>query len=381
LYKLIQDLDHAIFSEQEGPFISIYLNTHAATSDVEKDIITFKNLIKTVKESLKVSYDQTYYEALLEPLENLLNDKPFWHHNQQALAIFSSTNHTAVMRLTKAVNEQAIVADSLHIKPLYRAMQSSHAYHVLAIDKAHFNLYSCQNGTCHKVKLDKNIQSTKEALLGTLEEEGYLSHASYDGASNMAMYHGHEDVKAIEKIDLERFFSYCDDVITKLYSRPTKRPLLLWALPEQASLFKKQSNNPYLLEEMVTQSTKDINEKAIINQTWPIIKNYFDKEVKAIIERFKQAHANGLASDNIHEIGKKIVESNIEIAFIQSDATLPGKMNEVDGTIIERNLSSPYVDDVLDDMAERIIKQGGKVYVLDEKDMPVDKKIAAIFRY
>lgn len=381
MIKLIQNLDHSIFKESEGPFISIYLNTHAVTSDVEQDIILFKNHLKTVEESLKKMVGNTQVKLYMEPLKTLYENKTFWHHNQLALAIFSSKNDTVVMRLTQAVKEIAVVSDSLYINPLYRYMQNRGSYDCLALDKEHFELYTCTKEVCKRVPFPTDIQTSKEAIIGKLDEEGYLSHASYDGASTQAMYHGHEDSRAIEEKDLERFFGYIDQVIYKTYSEPTKRPLILWALAEQAGQFRKLSKNKYLIDEGVNHSTKDLSEALVLEKTWPVMETRYQNEIKKTIEKYHNAISKGLASENIHEIGKKIIENNIELAMIQADKTMPGKLNEVDGTVIESKPNVTNTNDILDDMAKRILAQGGKVLVLEESMMPSDKPISAIFRY
>lgn len=381
MYKVIENFDHDIFAEKEGPYVSIYQNTHKRPKDVEQDIISFKNHLKTVKESLLKSYKEEEVKELLEPLYSLEFEKDFWNHNREAFALFANPNDFVIIRLSNKVKERAIVADSFHKKPLIRYLQTRGAFDVLTLSKDSFALYTCTKELCHRVEFEEGTAVTKEEVLGTLDESGYLSHASYNGANKEAMYHGHEDNKSIEKKDTERFFRYVDQFIAKTYSNPTKRPIILWALPEHQGIFRKLSNNAYLLDEGVAQSDKEVQEDTVLEHAWKVIEPTYDKEVEEIIERYQLAHSRGMATDNVHVIGKKLLEGNIDTAIISIDKVLPGKVNKVDGTIIEGQLDDPSQDDVLDDLAEGIIDQGGQVVVLPDDDIPTDSGILAIYRY
>lgn len=381
MYEIIQDFNHDIFAEKEGPFVSIYQNTHKLSSEVEQDLLIFKNHLKAVEDSLRNKYDDDLVDTILEPLRTLKENKTFWNNNTNAFALFASQKNYVVVRLNNEVKEKAIVADSFHKKPLIRHFQTGGAFDVLTLNRESFALYTCTQDVCHKVEFEEEVPVTKKEVLGTLDEEGYLSHASYNGASGEPMYHGHEDSKDVIEKDTERYFRYVDHFINDTYSKTTKRPLVLWTLPEHHGEFHKLSKNKYLLKEGVNQSDQELTEEKVLIKAWQIIKPRYEKEMQNLVERYQQAHANGVASDNINEIGKKTIQANVDTAIIAANHSIPGKLNSVDGTIITGAIDDPMYDDVLDDLAEHIFNQGGSVFVLDEEDMPTDKGIVAIFRY
>ncbi|MCF7926556.1 MAG: hypothetical protein K9L74_03185 [Candidatus Izimaplasma sp.] len=381
MYEIIQDFNHDIFSEKEGPFVSIYQNTHTSPNEVQQDIITFKNHLKYAETSLQKKYDETVVNELLEPLRTLKENKIFWHNNTIGIAILASRNDYVVFRLHSNVKDKVIVADSFHTKPLIRHFQTGGTFDVLTLDREKFALYTCTQDQCHKVKFEEGTPITKKEVLGTLDDKGYLSHNSYNGSANQAMYHGHDDSKDVIEKDTERYFRYVDRFIKNTYSKPTKRPLVLWALTEHHGVFQKISKNKYLLEDGVKQSDKNLTEEKIQEKAWELIKPRYEKEITKLVEKYKQAHAKDLASDNLEEIGKKAIEGNISTALISADKSIPGKFNKTDGTITQESIEDPMYDDVLDDLAEHILNQGGEVLVLDEENMPTDKGIVAIYRY
>lgn len=380
MYEIIQDFNHEIFEEKNGPFVSLYQNTHKTPNAVQQDVIKFKNLLKTVKTSLAEKYDDEIIDAVLNPLQQLKEDKTFWNTNTSAFALLATPKDYVIFRLNRSVKEKVIVADSFHTKPLIRHLQTQGVFHVLTLDREKFALYMCNQDHCQKVDFGEGIDVTKKEVLGTLDEERYLSHSSYNGSDNQTMYHGHDDTKNIIEKDTERYFRYVDNFVYDTYSKPTQRPLILWALPEHQSIFRKISKNKHLLEDGIKHSDQDLTEKNIQEETWKIMKPFYHKDINEHLDRYQQAHSKGLGSDNTGQIVSMIIQKNVESALIAAQKSIPGKINE-DGTITFGQMKNPIYDDLLDDLAERITRQGGKVYVIDDEEMPTESGIAAIFRH
>ena len=381
MIAIIHDFNHHIFAEKDGPFISIYQNTHKNPTASNHDILAFKNYLKTIEQTLKKDYDDTTMNALLDPLRKLQDNKTFWHGNRDAIAIFVSRSSNVVMRLNKPVKERVIIADSLHTKPLIRHFQTHSTFDVLTLNRDYFKLYTCTQDECHEVAFEEDTLISKKDVLGTLDDEKYLSHASYGGASNHAMYHGHEDTKEIVKKDTERYFRYVDAFIYDTYSKPTERPLILWTLPEHQSVFRKVSKSKYLIKEGVKLSDKGLTEEKIREKAWEIVEPYYQEDIKTMLDKYYQAQAKDMTSNELNTIAKKAVQGNIAVMFISADQSIPGKFNPTEGTVTLDASSEIKAEDVLDDLAEYTLQQGGSVYILDEEDMPTKGGISVIYRY
>lgn len=62
----------------------------------------------------------------------------------------------------------------------------------------------------------------------------------------------------------------------------------------------------------------------------------------------------------------------------EADRHIPGRVDPETGEVV---LGEGGVDDVLDDIAELVLKNGGQVVVTREAQMPTKTGIAAIYRY
>ena len=69
-----------------------------------------------------------------------------------------------------------------------------------------------------------------------------------------------------------------------------------------------------------------------------------------------------------------------ELAIV-ADRLIPGRLDPVSGSITEADLHEAVVDDLLDDLAELVLRKGGEVVVVPTERMPTDTGAAAIFRF
>jgi hypothetical protein len=55
--------------------------------------------------------------------------------------------------------------------------------------------------------------------------------------------------------------------------------------------------------------------------------------------------------------------------------------NSVETPVGVADLDNPEIDDILDDLGELVVNQGGNVVVVPQLNMPTDTGVAAIYRY
>ena len=107
-----------LLSASEAPCLSLYVPTHRSHPENLQDPIRFKNLVEQLEESLLQQYPADEVSSLLVPFKELENNKDFWNHTMDGLAVLSSKEILKVIGLPVTVQELAVVADSFHTKPL-----------------------------------------------------------------------------------------------------------------------------------------------------------------------------------------------------------------------------------------------------------------------
>ena len=80
-------LDDILGTDHGTPCLSLYQPTHRSFPDNRQDPIRFRNLVKTLDERLREADPAADANALLAPFHALAEDRDFWNHAQDALAV------------------------------------------------------------------------------------------------------------------------------------------------------------------------------------------------------------------------------------------------------------------------------------------------------
>src|SRR3546814_17176544 len=123
-----------------------------------------RNLISTLEESLRQKYPVRELAPLLAPFNALADDVDFWNHNFEGLAVLGAAGLFRVYRLQRPVADLAIVADSLHTKPLMRIVQSAARYQVLGLNRHSARLFEGNRDTYERDKLAPKVTSSLGAV-------------------------------------------------------------------------------------------------------------------------------------------------------------------------------------------------------------------------
>lgn len=379
--EIVNEFPHEFLMEQAETCISIYQPTNRYRPENQQDPIRFKNLLQKVNEELSKKHSANDVKSILAPLEKLEGDRPFWAHAGDGLALFATKDRIIAYRLQRPVPELAIVSDSFHIKPLIRVFQSADRYHLLGVNRQEFKLFEGNRYGVEEIELPAELAKTKTEALGDQVTDPYLSVGSAGGNAGTGMMHGQGGKKDEIDIDIERYFRYVDRTVADNYSKPTGLPLYLVTLAEYQTLFKGISHNPNLREKGIKFDFEALSLEQLRKTAWETVEPVYLQKTQDLVDSFENAKANDQGSENVEEIAKAASEDRIQRLILEDGYQRPGKINFETGEVQTKDLEESSVDDVLDDLAERVFKTGGEVVVLPKERMPVQTGAAAIFRW
>ena len=372
--------DEMIF-ERGGPFVSLYQPTHRHFPENKQDPIVFKNLVRQIEHSLKQQTDKDSAELIMEPLHQLEGDQDFWNNTLDGIAVLAARNKCIVYHLHGQIKEFAVVANSFHTKPLMKAFQSVESYQLLGLSRTRCDIYQGNRYGFSKIVTGPDFPSVMEEVVGDRQGDPYLSQGNSGGTGEPGVYHGQGDKKEGDDKDTEKFFRSVDRFVYENYSKPSKLPLILVALKEYHSLFGGISHNPYLLEEGVNISYDSLEIEEFIGKALEIIAPLTASKIDKLIESYQNAEADSLGSSDLAQIVKAAHDCRVEMVFVEENRIIPGEIDHDTGTIRFCERGTPDCDDVLDDLAELVLKGGGAVWVFPKEKMPGPTGAAAIFRY
>jgi len=381
--SLDKDYAAGLFRGCEPPCLSLYQPTHRHRPENQQDPIRFGNLVKVLEESLLQKYPKREIRTLLDSFLALAEDRDFWEHTLDGLAVLGGRGVFRVYRLQRPVPELAVVADSFHTKPLLRMLQSADRYQVLGLSQQEIKLFEGNRDALDEIEPGPGVPRTITEALGEEVTEPHQTVASYGGVggSHSSMHHGHGGRAAELDIDAERFFRAVDRGVLEHHSRPSALPLILATLPEHRQLFHQVSHNPLLMDEGIDIHPDALSTDELRRRAWQVVEPRYLERLTALVEEFGRAKAKDLGEEDVVRVAKAVIAGRAATLLIEADRQIPGRIDAETGDIKFEDLADPEGDEVLDDLGELTLKMGGQVVVVPTERMPTKTGIAAIYRY
>lgn len=382
--QLDKDYSAGILDKCDPPCLSLYQPTHRHHPDNQQDTIRFGNLVKTLEKSLLQKFPNVEVQLLLKPFMALADDRDFWNHTFDGLAVLGTKGLFRVYKLQRTVAELAVVADSFHTKPLMRILQSADRYHILGLNRQDIKLFEGNRDTLDEIEPAQGVPRTIIEALGGELTEPHQTVASYGGVGqgHSPMHHGHGGKESEVDIDAERFFRAVDRAVFEHHSQPSGLPLILAALPEHQQMFHDVSHNPLLVDVSIDIHPDALSSIGELRQrAWQVLEPRYLARLAALVEEFGTARSKGLGSDELAHVAKAAMAGRVATLLIEARREVPGRINAATGDIEFDDLAHPEVDDVLDDLGTLALKLGGKVIIVPTERMPTETGVAAIYRY
>src|SRR5690606_15056197 len=158
--SLANDFSDGTFHDVSPPCLSLYQPTHRSHPANRQDPIRFENLVKSLGASLGQKYSKRDIAPLLEPFRSLADDRALWNHTLDGLAVLRSADVFRVYRLQRPVPELAVVADTFHLKPLIRILQSADRYQVLGLSLKEIRLFDGNRDVLDEIELGTTLTET-----------------------------------------------------------------------------------------------------------------------------------------------------------------------------------------------------------------------------
>lgn len=371
MHLLNNQLLAKLLNQQVGPCLSIAQGTHRSFPDNTQDPIRFKNMIKQLEASLAKLGDSINKEALLAPFKNLAADTEFWKHNLDGLVVLSNATDSYVFKVQRSVKDFAVVAESWHLKPLLRNLQTADRFQVLGLSRDTAVLYEGNRYALDKVATATTFPHNNENLGGAIDDTHVTSSKTHHIERSSEVDH-----------ETENYFRAVDRAVHETYTTPSELPLILVTLPEHQGVFRRVSHNPYLLEQGVSTDPKSLEKADLLARVWQVMEPIYHQRTRNEIDRFKQAQGTGLSQDDIEQVYVAALAGRVEHLLIDADLRIAGKLNpELERIEFLGSFDDPEADDVIDDLAELVLRNGGRVMVLASELMPSGTGVAAIYRY
>lgn len=371
---LIEDL----FAVSTKPCLSLYLPTHRTQPERRDDYTRFHQLLRELTNSLKNGFSQDEIDVLMAPFHDIDRDERFWNQRRAGIAMFRAPGVFITQHLDRSVPEVAIVADSFHVKPLFRLLQTAEEYHVLCLTKESAQLFVGNRDALLPVTIRGDEVLSIDQLLGTeLSRRGF----SIANSGGMRRFIGHTTTSDEIELDIQRFYRAVDKILLEEIPAIHEIPLVIAGLTEQAVVYQSVSRNPRLIPAIIDVNPLRLTLRELTLRAWEVMEPVVREKSNALLEAYDEAAAHNGGIEGVFNIAHAATEGRVQTLFVEDNRQVPGKIDENTGNIVFDDLSQPDINDVLDDIARIVIRKGGTVIVLPTYYMPTSTGAAAILRY
>jgi hypothetical protein len=370
-----------LLAPHPGPCISLYLPTHRRLPQAKQDPVRFKNLMRTTEGLLRTEYTNRDTKALLQPLEDLARDD-FWHAQMGGLALFRSSDLLTHYRMPMRCPELAVVADSFHVRPLLHFLESNRYFYVLTLSQNRVSLYEGSPYSLCQVDLPELPKSLDETFGKDQREPVINAYDARPGQSG-AIYYGYgvppeEQVK--EK--LAAFFRVVDLALWDNVLRDERVPLILAGVGYHHPIYRSVSRYGYLVDQPVEGNFDYITPEQLHAKVWPVAHNVLRVREEQVLDEYAARAIQGQTIEDLSAIAQATFSRRVGYLLIAQGAHVWGLMDRASGRIVHRSAQQDTRDgDVLDDLAEATLAQGGEVIMLQRARMPGHSPAAAILRW
>jgi hypothetical protein len=371
-----------LLADYEPPCLSLYQPTYRAFPESQQNLVEYRNLVKELR-ALVEREQRGDASDLLAPFEGLAEDAQFWAHPQDGIAVFGAAGFFHVEKVQRPVPRQVVVNQHLYIKPLLRIFQSEDTYQILALDRKEIKLYQGNRYVLDQIVIAPSVPKTIDEALGpAVHLPGVDRMGAFGpgrGSQAGLVHHGHGSKKDEVGLDVERFFRVVDRAVTEAHSKPSELPLVLAALPEYHTHFRAVSHNPYLVDEGIQANADALSKDELRAQAWRLMEPRYHARLQQLLDAYHAARARGLATDDLTHAVEFAADGRIGTLIVESGRNIPG---HIEGRMPRRSPAAEVAaGDILDDLAERVMKTGGQAVVAPKGSMPTDTGLAAVFRY
>jgi hypothetical protein len=368
-----------LLAEHQPPCISIYHPVSRTDAPGNQNPVHFQNILDEVRGMIggKVGYGHEHAQAALKQLESALNDSNLWAGDRAALAIFCSADHSHVIDLAASVDRTVIVADSFHVKPLIRALQQAQTYRVLAITPRRVRLFEGDQFNLRELKLPRSVPQSVDDTVAVQATGTDTTPQTSTGGQPMT----DQPSYAPGNVPFDRFCRMVDHAIWESMSQFDRIPIIVCADVKALNTFLDVCKNDCVMKEGIQLNPDAITPDRLREAAWQLIAPKFQQQMQTLKDAYQAAKARHLGSDEIPAVAEAAANGRVGTLLVDSDAKVPGILNRASGMIEQAPMSNPRADDLLDVLAEMVLKMDGQVFVIPHEQMPNDHGVAAIYRY
>lgn len=344
-----------LLESEQGVHLTAYLVNRGDLEDLKTQL---RESIQQAQEWLHSNMSQDEIEKFFEPLESLLSDGRIFRQMKGNIGIFRNQDSFRLLNVPVEIEQTCLVATSFHVKPLLKWLQADQEFLLLGLEKDCAHLYV---GSQDSFKFIDSILFPDVMKMQT-STPGYLPL---------------KKAKQI-KIKTEETFTWLNDWIAQL-TTSMKPKLFLAGDPALIESLKRHLKYKNVVKIAVADTFGQQNAAEVCSRVREILRKDSADSIEKTLQEFRLADEGQRVRKNIFQISKAVVQGRVRKLIVTDELNIFGKIDKKSGGLAIHPFDLDHEDDdILDDLAQMVLSQGGEVIVASRGEIPKGRPILAI---
>lgn len=365
--------------------VSIFIPTHRAGEETlqGKDALNLKNQLKEIKSKLELQrMSINEIEKFIKPINDLINDKTFWRHQSDGLAIFLSDNVFHKYTIPVHFEKFNYLSSEFYLKPIIPLFNGDGLFYLLTLKMDEVKFYEGTRHSITEIIVNDLIPSRLEDRVGYDYEQKSLQFRTQQGNKGEGSFHGHEDKDSNEKKELMQYFRAIDKGLMEILHDDQKPPLIICSLDFYFPIYQDVNTYHNLYPRHVSGNPADKDITLLHEEAWELIQPYFNKTKIEKLEKFSALVGTGKTSSDINELFIAAFEGKVDTLFLENKADIFGIYNPSTRKVKVEDVRNYSNVSLMNLLAIKVLENKGIVYLIEKDDMPVEfSKVNGLFRY
>jgi hypothetical protein len=359
----LYDIYNTLNQTQAEHAISIFVPTHRTFPDNQQDAIALKNSLSELETRLLENTDKRQVETILKQIEQVLVDHDH-NYNLDTLAIFATAENAQLFRLPFQTVPRIVIDERFALRELLRELNNGVGYYLLTISKTQARLIEAYNDTIvHEFDQSTELQNPTFPIqndIGGNAERG-------------------NDIA--EENSYKEYLNRVDKSVQEIYNQ-NKLPVFVVADSRTAALYEQESDNKAIIAGSITNSSHtDGSIQNVLNDSQDTVAEYRKTQQLDAVEKIGQARGQNLLLEDITDIYTAAVEGRVSEIFVRKGYVQPAKIDAEKRQIQLTDQDDRTTDDLVDDLIEATIQNGGHAYFIAPEVFPEGANLYAKTRY
>ncbi len=297
-----------------------------------------KKLFKEARLRLISEFDKKEIVGLLSKLDKTLSRIDV-RKNMDGLAIFINNSFEKIIHLPFSVNERVIIDKNFAVRDLIRAVNRGINYYTLSISAGFIRLFEAHRDNFSEIT-----------------ENGFPFVNPLPRRSN------HEESTSLKENRLKEFFNMVDKSFGGIYNQHPL-PVVIAGVERNIALYTAISAFAGKFITTVQGNYDEYSPHELSLVIWPEVKIKMTDKRRQELRKLDEALSKRRFVSGIEEVWRLASENRGELLIVEEDYQQSAKIHKNGGimTLSPANGSTDSTDDIVDEIAAKVVSAGGKV--------------------